>query len=78
MNDCFRRYHSIYFYIHQSYIYFSFFMDSFFLFDYKTQSFVDACCDTLWKVADGKITSLENLEAYKKEVRAGMVAKGMM
>ena len=42
------------------------------------QSFVDACCDTLWKVADGKITSLENLEAYKKEVRAGMVAKGMM
>ena len=55
----------------------SFFFSTF-LFDYKTQSFVDACCDTLWKVADGKITSLENLEAYKKEVRAGMVAKGMM
>ena len=50
-----------------------------FLLDHKTlQSFVDACCDTLWKVADGKITSLENLAAYKKEVRAGMVAKGMM
>ena len=59
-------------------VHISFFMELFLL-DHKTlQSFVDACCDTLWKVADGKITSLENLEAYKKEVRAGMVAKGMM
>ena len=41
------------------------------------QSFVDACCDTLWKVAEGKITALENLDAYKKEVRAGMKAKGI-
>jgi ATP-binding cassette subfamily F protein 3 len=41
------------------------------------QSFVDACCDTLWKVADGRITALENLDAYKKEVRAGMKLKGI-